>query len=93
MDALFPQIDLYILTLAILITLLAGVVKGVVGFALPMVMISGLTLIMPPEIALAALILPTLVANLTQALRLRVGYCCTCKQRMIRCPMTDKPRQ
>ncbi len=69
MDALFPQIDLYILTLATLITLLAGVVKGVVGFALPMVMISGLTLIMPPETALAALILPTLVANLAQALR------------------------
>ncbi len=69
MDALFPQIDLHILALATLITLLAGVVKGVVGFAMPMVMISGLTLILPPEVALAALILPTLVANLAQALR------------------------
>ncbi len=69
METFFPQISLHILMLTTLITLLAGVVKGVVGFAMPMVMISGLTLILPPEVALATLILPTLVANLAQALR------------------------
>lgn len=51
------------------IALLAGVVKGVVGFALPMILISALSSIMAPEIALAALILPTLVSNGWQALR------------------------
>ena len=57
------------LAVAMLITLFAGFVKGTVGFAMPMVMISGLSSILPPEIALAGLILPTLLTNLYQALR------------------------
>ncbi|RVT82301.1 sulfite exporter TauE/SafE family protein [Rhodobacteraceae bacterium CCMM004] len=55
--------------IAAAIGLLAGFVKGTVGFAMPMVMISGLGSVLSPEIALAALILPTLVSNLWQALR------------------------
>lgn len=55
--------------LALAITLVAGVVKGMVGFAMPLVMISGLTAFVSPEIALAGLILPTLVGNIMQALR------------------------
>ncbi|ORE93488.1 hypothetical protein ATO13_12461 [Stappia sp. 22II-S9-Z10] len=51
------------------ITLLAGFVKGAVGFAMPMVMISGIGSLVAPELALAALILPTLIANTAQALR------------------------
>lgn len=54
---------------AIAITLTAGFVKGAVGFAMPMVMISGLSSIMAPELALAILIFPTLVTNAVQALR------------------------
>ncbi|QFS84225.1 Sulfite exporter TauE/SafE [Roseivivax sp. THAF40] len=54
---------------AIAITLLAGFVKGVVGFAMPMIMISGLGSVVTPELALAALILPTLATNGMQALR------------------------
>ncbi|HCQ67206.1 MAG TPA: hypothetical protein DIU07_19595 [Rhodobacteraceae bacterium] len=50
------------------ITLMAGFVKGAVGFAMPMIMISGLGSLFPPEIALAALILPTFIANLIQSL-------------------------
>ena len=53
---------------AFLISICAGLVKGIVGFALPMVFISGLSLILPPEMALAGLILPTLVTNGVQAL-------------------------
>lgn len=48
---------------------LAGFVKGTVGFALPMIMISILASILPPEQALAALILPVLLTNMWQALR------------------------
>ncbi len=55
--------------LAGLSTLLAGFVKGAVGFAMPMIMISTLGSFLPPETALAALILPTLITNLWQALR------------------------
>lgn len=55
--------------MALLIALLGGFVKGVVGFAMPMVIISGLSSFMEPELALAGLILPTLVTNVAQALR------------------------
>lgn len=61
--------DPILLAVAAAITLFAGVVKGAVGFAMPMVMISGLASIMPAEQALAALIVPTLVTNGIQALR------------------------
>ncbi len=52
-----------------LVTLLAGFVKGAVGFAMPMIMISALGSFLPPDTALAAVILPTLASNLWQALR------------------------
>ncbi|WP_263733608.1 sulfite exporter TauE/SafE family protein [Albidovulum marisflavi] len=58
-----------ILLLAAGITLFAGVVKGAVGFAMPMILISGLASIMPAQEALVALILPTLLTNVVQALR------------------------
>lgn len=54
---------------AFAVTFLAGTVKGLTGFAMPMIMISGLSLLMPPEVALAALIIPTCVTNVMQALR------------------------
>ncbi len=50
-------------------TLIAGFVKGAVGFAMPMIMISSLGSFLPVETALAALILPTVMANVWQALR------------------------
>ncbi|MEL7165185.1 MAG: sulfite exporter TauE/SafE family protein [Pseudomonadota bacterium] len=49
--------------------MLAGLVKGVVGFAMPMVMISLLSSVTTPELALAGLILPTLITNGAQATR------------------------
>lgn len=54
---------------AVGITLFAGFVKGAVGFAMPLIMISAFGALMPPEIALAGLILPTLVTNISQSLR------------------------
>lgn len=69
MDGLFGPLDATGLALAFVVTLIAGVVKGMVGFAMPMLMITGLTLFLDPQLALAALILPTLVANGWQALR------------------------
>ena len=69
MDGLFPFITPLQLVFALLIGVASGFVKGVVGFAMPLVLISGLTLFMTPEYALAGLILPTLVSNGMQALR------------------------
>ena len=55
------------------VAIMAGLIKGVVGFAMPMVLISGLGSVVTPEIALAWLILPTLVTNGWQALRQGIG--------------------
>lgn len=54
---------------AMAVTAFAGFVKGAVGFAMPMVMISAFSGFLPPEVALAGLILPTLFTNLSQAFR------------------------
>lgn len=61
------------LAVAMAVALFAGFVKGMVGFAMPMIMISALSSFMPPELALAGLIVPTLVTNLSQAFRQGVG--------------------
>ncbi len=69
MDVIFPLLSTQDLMLAGLVGLFAGFVKGVVGFAMPLIFISGLTLFMSPELALAGLLLPTLAMNGIQALR------------------------
>lgn len=55
--------------LALAITLFAGFVKGTVGFAMPLIMVSAFSALLPPQMAVAGLILPTLVTNLSQAFR------------------------
>ncbi|SPF77710.1 sulfite exporter TauE/SafE family protein [Pseudoprimorskyibacter insulae] len=68
--SIFSTIDSTVLIVAaVLIGLAGGFVKGAVGFALPMILISGLSTFLPPEVALAGLILPTVVTNGVQALR------------------------
>lgn len=69
MTQLFTLVSPAEFALAFSITALAGLIKGMVGFALPMIIVSGLGVFLPPELALAGLILPTLVANGIQALR------------------------
>ncbi|MBL4918427.1 sulfite exporter TauE/SafE family protein [Szabonella alba] len=54
---------------AVAVTFFSGFVKGTVGFAMPLIMISAFSAFLPPEIALAGLILPTLVTNISQAFR------------------------
>ncbi|KIN62295.1 Membrane protein [Sulfitobacter noctilucicola] len=69
MDVLFPFLGPLTFIWALGIAFCAGFVKGVVGFAMPLVLISGLTLFLAPELALAGLIIPTLVTNTMQSLR------------------------
>lgn len=57
------------LLIATAITFVAGFIKGAVGFAMPMIMISGLSTFLPASVALAALILPTMLTNVWQAMR------------------------
>lgn len=68
-DILLGPIGASAFVAAIAVTLFAGVVKGVVGFAMPMIMISALGSFLSAEIALALLIVPTLIANLQQSFR------------------------
>ncbi|SMX39780.1 sulfite exporter TauE/SafE family protein [Octadecabacter ascidiaceicola] len=69
MEQLLGLGSLLSLVFVLIVAVFAGLVKGVVGFAMPMILISGLTLVIPPEQALAALILPTLLTNTWQAFR------------------------
>ncbi|MEL6572334.1 MAG: sulfite exporter TauE/SafE family protein [Pseudomonadota bacterium] len=66
---IFGDLGPFSVGLAVVIGVVAGIVKGVVGFAMPMILVSGLSSIMAPELALATLILPTLATNGLQALR------------------------
>ena len=66
-------ITLYAFVACGAVALAAGVVKGMVGFAMPMVLISGMSSFLTPELALAGLIFPTLVTNGMQALRQGIG--------------------
>lgn len=64
-----PTLDPMLWLAVVAIALLAGLVKGAVGFAMPMILISGLGTFLSPEMAIAALILPTVLSNLWQAAR------------------------
>lgn len=58
-----PDLPLEIRAIAIAITLFAGFVKGAVGFAMPLIMVSGLGLIKDPRLAVAAIIRPIVVSR------------------------------
>ncbi|MEM8824483.1 MAG: sulfite exporter TauE/SafE family protein [Pseudomonadota bacterium] len=55
--------------LALAIACFAGLVKGAVGFALPLVMISGLSSFLDPRLALAGILVSVLATNGWQAIR------------------------
>ncbi len=59
--------DPFTLLIIIMIGFIAGIVKGIVGFALPMILITGLGIFIPIEQALASLILPTIITNFIQS--------------------------
>ncbi len=54
---------------AMAVTFFAGIVKGSVGFAMPMILVSAFAVFLPANLALAGLILPTLFTNVSQAFR------------------------
>ncbi|MDZ7905080.1 MAG: sulfite exporter TauE/SafE family protein [Cypionkella sp.] len=69
MGAIFDTIGTQPLLLALGVTLFAGFVKGAIGFAMPLIMIGAFSSFLPAEVALAGLIMPTLVTNIAQAFR------------------------
>jgi uncharacterized membrane protein YfcA len=69
MDAVIAGLPPAAVAAAAAVMFVACFVKGVVGFAMPMIAISGLGSFLPPELALAAIILPILATNVSQSLR------------------------
>lgn len=67
------DLDPSLLALALAVTFVAGFVKGAIGFAMPMIMMSAFGSFLPATTALALLILPTLVTNIQQATRQGLG--------------------
>ncbi|KIT18003.1 Sulfite exporter TauE/SafE [Jannaschia aquimarina] len=59
--------------LAFAIAAFAGLVKGMVGFALPLVMISGLSSFLDPRLALAGILVPVVATNGIQTFRAGIG--------------------
>ncbi len=55
------------------VTVLAGFVKGAVGFAMPLIMISGMGILIPPEIVVAGIVIPIVMANGLQVARAGLG--------------------
>lgn len=62
-------LDPHLLLLAVAVTFVAGFVKGAIGFAMPMIMMSAFGSFLPAPTALALLIVPTLMTNIQQATR------------------------
>lgn len=73
MESVFGILPPWLWVAAMGIAVLAGVVKGTVGFAMPLIMMSGLSSFMAPDMALAGLILPTVLTNGVQACRSGLG--------------------
>ncbi len=65
----FDLMPLWAFVAACGVTMVAGFVKGAVGFAMPLVMISGLSLFLDPLVAVAGIVLPILLSNLLQVMR------------------------
>ena len=55
------------------VAVVAGFVKGAVGFALPLIMVSGMALFLDPHLVVAAIILPIALTNVVQILRGGLG--------------------
>jgi len=69
MDIIFGGLPAWVFWTACAVTLGAGFVKGAIGFAMPLIMMSAFGSIMPPDLALAGLILATVTTNIHQAFR------------------------
>ncbi|TSH89014.1 sulfite exporter TauE/SafE family protein [Verticiella sediminum] len=64
---MFP-LDPALVVAAVVVFLIAGLVKGVIGLGMPTVVMGLLTIVMPPAAAANLLLLPTVLTNLWQLL-------------------------
>ncbi len=69
MTNIFNLFSLDFIALICIASMVSGVIKGVVGFGMPMIFITFMTMYVDPALALGILILPTLTTNAWQACR------------------------
>lgn len=67
MNEIFSLFSPNILMLIAITATVSGMIKGIVGFGMPMIFITSMTIFIDPNMALGILILPTLIANAWQA--------------------------
>lgn len=63
------SIDTMTLALALAIALVSGVVKGAVGFGMPLIIVAGLSTFLDPKLAIAGILAPIVVSNVLQTFR------------------------
>ncbi len=69
MAEIIAQYGIWVVVGVFAVTVFGGFVKGAVGFALPMIMISGIGSLVSAELAIAGIIIPALAANVLQSMR------------------------
>ena len=69
MQSIVALMPMWAFAAATMVTFAAGFVKGAVGFAMPLVMISGLGLFLEPTLTIAGIILPIVMSNVLQVSR------------------------
>lgn len=67
--SLLIQIDPVLLGASFFVAILSGVIKGAIGFGMPLVIVSGLSTFLDPKLALAGIMAPIVVSNVLQAFR------------------------
>ncbi|MEL7281971.1 MAG: sulfite exporter TauE/SafE family protein, partial [Pseudomonadota bacterium] len=70
---ILTQIAPTLLIASFAVAILSGVIKGAIGFGMPLVILSGLSTFLDPKLALIGMIAPIVVSNALQALRTGVG--------------------
>lgn len=74
MPAFLAMLTPELVVFAFAVTLLAGFVKGAVGFAMPLIMISGMGILIEPELVVAGIVIPILFSNGLQVARAGLGH-------------------
>lgn len=66
---MFEVISVAAFALSVLVAFTGGLLKGMIGFGLPLIMISGLSSFLDPKLALAGMLFSVVVTNVMQVLR------------------------
>lgn len=74
MDLFLPsQMSMFFAFAALGVAFFAGFIKGIVGFAMPLIMVSALSSFLDPKLALGLMILPVVASNTLQTFRSGIG--------------------